>query len=146
MKRIYLNGGGFATVSNQDHSFLSRFSWKIDDHGYPSARIRMHQLLLNVPEGQVCDHKNRRKRDHRRRNLRPVTHAQNLYNARKRKGPTTSIYKGVSWHKRAGLWRAYCNVEKRHIHLGMFRSEIAAAKAYDRAARRYFPEHASLNF
>jgi hypothetical protein len=36
--------------------------------------------------------------------------------------------------------------EKKEIHLGYFRSEIEAAKAYDRAAIKYHGEFASLNF
>jgi hypothetical protein len=36
--------------------------------------------------------------------------------------------------------------QKKGIHLGFFKNEIDAAKAYDRAARRYHKHFACLNF
>lgn len=43
-------------------------------------------------------------------------------------------------------WTASIHVDGRHIHLGYFDDEIAAAYAYDAAAIRYQGEFASPNF
>ena len=57
-----------------------------------------------------------------------------------------SIYKGVHWHKCHRKWLARITFEKRTIHLGYFPSEIEAAKAYDRGAKKYHGQFANLNF
>ena len=57
-----------------------------------------------------------------------------------------SKYKGVHWHKNHRKWLARITFEKNTIHLGYFRNEIEAAKAYDEAAKKYHGEFASLNF
>ncbi len=36
--------------------------------------------------------------------------------------------------------------ENKTIYIGQYKDEISAAKAYDRAAKKYFGEFACLNF
>jgi len=69
-------------------------------------------------------------------------------NKRNRRGSSagTSIYKGVSWHKRVNKWIARIKHNNKDIHLGCFSSEQKAAISYDRAALKYFGEYAYLNF
>ena len=55
------------------------------------------------------------------------------------------MFKGVSWHKRTGQWRADICIQKRQIALGHFNEEVAAAAAYDAAAEKYFGEFARFN-
>ncbi len=65
-----------------------------------------------------------------------------------------SGFRGVSWHKRTGTWRAQIRDPKRkdkdgrgvRIHLGHFDDESEAAAAYDKAARLFGFSPASLNF
>ena len=58
---------------------------------------------------------------------------------------TSSKYKGVSWHKRIKRWSAKINYRKQAIHLGYFKDEIDAAKAYNAKAIELFGEYACLN-
>jgi hypothetical protein len=58
----------------------------------------------------------------------------------------TSKFKGVSWSKKGEKWLAVIQKDGRSRRLGSFRDEIAAAEAYDEAARELFGEHARLNF
>jgi hypothetical protein len=60
--------------------------------------------------------------------------------------PCTSRFKGVSWDKSKGKWVAQIKRTGRQRHLGRYDDEIAAAEAYDEAARETWGEHARLNF
>lgn len=60
--------------------------------------------------------------------------------------PCSSRFKGVCLEKNTGKWVASIVVDYKTIRLGRFRDEIAAAEAYDEAARELFGEHARLNF
>ena len=114
--------------------------------GKKDKLVYMHQEILKVPKGMVVDHINRDGMDNRSANLRPATRSQNLYNCRKRSGTIYSKYKGTHWHKINKKWHARITFEKKVMHLGYFKSEIEAAKAYDEAAIRYHGEFACLNF
>jgi len=108
--------------------------------------IYMHQMVIKVPDGMVSDHINLEGMDNRSANLRPATHSENMRHRKKFLGAMYSKYKGVHWHKLQKRWYARITFERKPIHLGCFRDEIEAAKAYDNAARKYHAEFACLNF
>jgi hypothetical protein len=58
----------------------------------------------------------------------------------------TSNFKGVSWDSKREKWVVQISKGEMHRHIGRFGDEIAAAQAYDEAARELFGEHAHLNF
>jgi hypothetical protein len=96
------------------------------------------------PEGEV-DHINGVKDDNRPENLRDVTHRQNMQN-KKSQTNSTSIYKGVHWHRASKKWRSVIWDGHRKIHVGLFEGEKEAALAYDGVAREVFGSYARLNF
>ena len=57
-----------------------------------------------------------------------------------------SEFKGVCWDKNTGKWRAYIGHNSKIVHLGSFKSEIIAAKVYDKKARELYGEFAHTNF
>ena len=103
--------------------------------------IQMHSLLA----GKETDHRNGNGLDNRRLNLRSNASAsQQGANRPKRAGSSSSKYKGVSWVR--NRWWAYITVNGKKLHLGHFKSEDDAARAYDAAARKHFGEYTTLNF
>ena len=78
-----------------------------------------------------------------RKNLRIVSHPQNLANTGSRGG--TSKFKGVSWHAEKGRWGAGIMIDGRFKLLGRYDDEEQAALAYNLAAKEAWGEHAHLN-
>jgi len=112
----------------------------------------MHNLVWErmmgepVPEGYLVDHRNRDKLDNRRSNLRLASRTQNEANKAKRKGKTSSQYKGVTFSK--GLkkpWRAVITADKKNYSLGYYHTEAEAAREYNEKAKELFGEFAYLN-
>lgn len=117
----------------------------IDRSGKPPKQIKLHRYLLDAPDDMQVDHINGDALDNRRENLRLATPSQNQANRRKRQA-TTSIYKGVSWHKKARKWRATIGIGNgKQQHLGFYDDPVAAAAAYDARANALFGAYACLN-
>lgn len=153
-KRIYLSRGKFALVDDEDYPVVSQYKWSYDKNGYVvrkvvkskrQKKVMLHRFLLDAPDGMDVDHVNKHKLDNRRRNLRLATRSQNNANSGPKPG-SSSIYKGVSWSKRDQRWYSGICIDGQRIHLGTFRNDIDAAKAYDKAAHAAWGEFAFLNF
>ena len=108
--------------------------------------IYMHREIIEVGDGKMVDHINHDGMDNRSGNLRAATHSENMCHRKKRSGATQSKYKGIYWRKDIRKWLVEIKFNKKRIYLGCFRDEIEAARAYDRAARKYHAEFACLNF
>ena len=102
----------------------------------------MHGLIM----GCMADHKSGDGLDNRRANLRPCTQRENRFNSRKTAKPCTSKYKGVRFHEPSGRWYVAIQADRVRRHIGTFVTEIAAARAYDTAARSLYGDFAYLNF
>ena len=105
---------------------------------YYAHRIIWCMEMGHWPEHEI-DHINGVKDDNRWSNLREATRSQNGRNSKTPK-TNTSGYKGVSWYKQKGKYRAKIKHNGKPIHLGYFDTAEAASRAYQRAARKYHGE------
>ena len=105
--------------------------------------VALHTLILGKKEGYVIDHINGDTTDNRKSNLRHCTHVENIRNSKSSGG--SSIYKGVSKVSRHKPWRARLMLDRKEIHLGLFKTEKEAAKAYNEGAIKHFGKFALLN-
>ncbi len=160
MKRIPLTKGIVCLVDDADFALVSRWKWFADSQGYAARTeylgggrrnrkryrtVRMHRVLLNVPPGLYVDHINGNTADNRRINLRPATKQQNGINHRKRQG-CSSRFKGVQWRADRRRWLVKVQVARKQVLIGHFRSERAAAMAYDLWTLDLNGQFASPNF
>ena len=150
---IPLTQGKVAIVDPADYLALKRYKWfaaKGRRTYYAARRARgrqiwMHRQILKPPSRLVVDHIDHNGLNNRRENLRPCTRRQNNFNQLPRRGGS-SKYKGVTRCRRTGIFRAQISRNKKCIHIGRFKKEIDAAKAYDKKAKELFGEFAYLNF
>ena len=151
--------GLFALVDAEDKDLVSGYRWYVrkndrifyaygqtyTENGKRSV-FPMHRLILGNPDrGWDVDHINHDGLDNRRENLRLVSHQQNAMNQRGWR-KSSSQYKGVTRSRDSGRWIAKMNTNGDHIYLGVFDTEVDAARAYDQKAREVFGEHGYLNF
>jgi len=155
IRLIPLNKGQAAIVDTEDYQKLAKFKWWLTKShrskcGYARAKIngrsvRMHRYLTNCPKGLVVDHIDGNGLNNTKAKLRICTYSQNACNTPGRSNKT-SKYKGVCKANENKKFRAYIGINQKIIHIGYFKNEIEAAKAYDEAAKKYHGEFAYLNF
>lgn len=145
-------------LDDVDSDLICRYKWHITDSGYAARntsrmefgvkvnkRIWLHKVVFSRVEPNyagLVDHKNRNKLDCRRENLRASDRSGNSQNSSKRYNKQCQ-YKGVM--KTSYGFIAQIKIDARKVHLGTFQSEVEAAIAYNKAAKKYHGEFASLN-
>lgn len=147
--KIPLGTGGMQGYALVDENFahLDQYKWYLSC-GYAVSKIKgkmkkMHRLIVGASPKEHVDHINRNKLDNRKHNLRQCTSSQNAANSGLKKN-NTSGFKGVFLMKNK-YYFAKIKVRREDIHLGFFKTPEAAAKAYDKAAIKYFGEYALTN-
>lgn len=142
----------FALVDVEDFDRIIYQSWYLfDSHRVSYVRgrdgILLHRFVLDVSQDVEVDHVNHNGLDNRKSNLRVCTSRQNSMNCRgKRKWVgRASKYKGVCLHS-CGLWQAEIRIYGKKQYIGLFTSEVHAARAYDYMATEFFGSFACLNF
>lgn len=160
MRTIPLTQGHLALVDDADYEVLSHFKWRVikTNNTLYAARstsrvfgkqkiVYMHRQILGLVDPEVeAHHKDNDGRNNQRDNLKVATHSQNLQSIRTKKQGATSQFRGVSLHRRDGIWQVQIRINGKDTHLGTFTDETEAARAYDDAAFKHFGEFAQLNF
>ena len=166
MKEIQLSQGKVALVDDADYDALAAVKWCSLRTPYtfyatrhmpcasggskPQEKMHCHVLARalgrDLVKGEQADHINGDGLDNRRENLRVATPAQNGRNRHRRKRNTSSRYLGVTWHTARGKWGAQITVNYKHIHLGLYVTEMAAAQAREVFIAAHPELHARSNF
>jgi len=161
----------FALVDDEDFDLVNKYNWQAIKGGHtfyamcsatiaPKKRkvLQMHRIIMKVDETRTfIDHKDHNGVNNTKENLRICSYTENSCNKISQKS-STSKYLGVSWKadvrprkkdtnfEPKGNWAATCGRRGSRQHIGLFKDEIEAAKAYDKKAKELFGEFANLNF
>lgn len=103
-----------------------------------------------IPDGKLMDHKCHTPRCVNPAHLRVCTPLENARHRTNNKRKKSSKFKGVHWSNHYKAWKASIRIKttkRKEIRkqLGPFKSEVAAALAYDYEAVKYFGEFACTN-
>lgn len=143
--------GNYTIVDTKLLLKIKKYYWFKDDRGYfisvtgtnHKTAIRLHNFVFGrLPKGFEVDHKNRKKYDNRRCNLRQATRAENNINHGVPKS-NTSGYVGVSFSKQKNKYRAYITVKGIQISLGLHTTPEEAYRARLEAEKKYYGEFSS---
>lgn len=144
-------------VSLEDADALSATYWEYYSNGYAANQrqhLHAHRVVIErmldrkLLQTENVDHKNHDGLDNRRQNLRVATDSENNANRRSLR-QTSSQYRGVSFCKQTGRWRASVGGRVStgsQLRLGRYQSEEEAAWMYDQWASQLFGEFSILNF
>jgi len=97
---------------------------------------RLAFLYMNGCTGEEVDHIDHNPSNNSYRNLRIVSHRENLQN-RSMSVNNSSGHTGVTWFKRDKKWHSQINIQGRNIHLGYFDDISDAIKARSDANIKY---------
>jgi hypothetical protein len=123
---------------NQQAGTLTRQGTRrlqINGRSYYAHQLAFLYVLGKWPKGEI-DHINHKPDDNRWSNLKESNSHEKSCNRRKPKS-NTSGYRNVSWQKRKQKFESKIQVNKKPVHLGVFKSLELAVWVADEAAIRY---------
>lgn len=143
------NYGRVLCVKRMSNGRLKNKFLALSQDGYTTVRlykngksktIKVHQLVAMVflghkPNGykQVVDHIDFDRTNNRADNLRIISQRKNTD---KKHLKSTSEFVGVSYSRSARKYKAAITINGKIKYLGMFKSQLEAARAYNEAKKR----------
>lgn len=140
--RMDIETGQFFWIKQKSRALAGAEAGTVRKNGYRSLelngkRMLCHRLVWLVVHGRmplnVIDHIDGNKLNNRPENLRDVPERVNFHNQVRMRESNTSGYKGVTWDKSRGNFKAQIMVNRKRIHLGAFGDPAEAHQAYLKA-------------
>jgi hypothetical protein len=153
MQLIPLTQGLFTKVDDWNYDRLMEHKWyanrvasvfyakRTEDINGKPVTIYMHREILGTPKGTGIDHKDHDGLNNLEENIRECNQSQNNMNKRPY---GKSKYLGVYFDRQYII--AAIRLKGKKIHIGVFKTEEEAARAYDKKAKELFGEFANPNF
>ena len=134
----------------EDYEKVKDYCWYKDANGYivstPGGKlVLMHRVVSDAPDGMVVDHRNHRKEDNRKINLRVVTQAENMMNADHSKQNSSGFVGVQRLQTKSPVFEASIRVRGKRILLGYFKDFDEAVAARKDAEDKYFGEYSYDN-
>lgn len=147
---IPLTKNKFTVVDIENLETIKQYCWSLTQAGYNNyvvsytkgEKLYLHRLLMSCDSTKQIDHINMNGLDNRNSNLRICTISQNRCN-RPSQYNGTSKFKGVC--KSRGYFAVQLQIDNKRVYASTYKSEIEAAKAYDKVAMEYHGEFALTN-
>jgi len=146
-------------IDKSDEKRVSQHSWRVtygttgrkrvvtSIRGPKGVRsLTLGKFLMKPPKGkQVYPRRFNDELDYRKNNLIVCTLKERQRLLPKNRSDASSPFRGVSYDKASGKWRASIEVDGHSINLGQFKVESEAALAYNKAAKKHFGNLAYQN-
>lgn len=137
-------------IDIEDYDKISDMCWSENDQGYIISHssdrkraVRLHRFIFNLDDSdkRIIDHKNNKRYDNRKENLRFADKQTNGINRPANKNNKLG-YKGISLNKNKTRYCARIMVNYKTIHLGTFDTLEEAIQVRHNAEIKYFGEFA----
>lgn len=130
----------------EDYDLIKDYAWLENDQGYIIApidgkNVRLHRLVYKCKEDEILDHRNRKRYDNQKANLRIATRQQNGINRGANRNNRLGV-KGVSYDEKNDVYVARIMVNGRTINLGSAKNIDEAKQLRTDAEKLYFGEFA----
>jgi AP2-like factor, euAP2 lineage len=147
-------------IDEEDFNRINQYSWRVRVRKDSSklsivtsirtkSSVRTLSLgvfLMDPPAGKVVyPRRYYEGLDYRKSNLIVCSVKERQQMLPKKRKDTSSQFRGVSYVRKTKIWRAGIVANDKSINLGDYATELEAARAYNRASRKYFGENGYQN-
>lgn len=150
--KLYTNNNEEIIIDTEDLKYIKNYTWFTEYRGYIMGRVGdkvvyLHRFIMskyiNI-DNYVIDHKNHKKNNNKKHNLRVCTISENEFNS-SLSSNNTSGYTGVYYNDKDDMWCANIQANHKRIHLGSFTTLQEAVEIRKEYEDKLFGEYAYKN-